>query len=370
MTRIAAEIARRALRPDPGRQGGGWGGGGLLVALLAVAFAVLLLLPLVVIQFLTGGMIGRFGAQGEDPWACGDQGASTTAQRDIPPDYMKLYLAASKKYGIPWPVLAGIGKVETNHGRSQLPGVASGENFAGAGGPMQFIADTWNRYGVDGNGDGEKDRYDPEDAIPAAGNYLKASGAPARMERAIFAYNHATWYVDMVLDQAGRYAKAGVKSVLTDSAVCDEDLAGVPEGVVGDLVARALAQRGKPYVWGATGPDAFDCSGLVYDAYRSVGVTLPRTTFGQWPMGPKVPEGKEQPGDLVFFNSGPGTGPDNPGHVGLVVGKNKMIEARCTRCGPVKTTTYENRDPLGFTRPLAHPNVKRQLERRVEAAAD
>jgi peptidoglycan DL-endopeptidase CwlO len=98
-------------------------------------------------------------------------------------------------------------------------------------------------------------------------------------------------------------------------------------------------------------------------AYRSVGLTIPRTTFGQWPFGVNVPEGEEQAGDLVFFNSGPGTGPSNPGHVGMVVSPGKMVEARCTLCGPIKVTSYKERTGIvGFTRPLQNPQVLAQLK--------
>lgn len=134
----------------------------------------------------------------------------------IPANYVKLYQAAGPKYGIPWYVLAGIGKVETDHGRSTLPGVSSGENFAGAGGPMQFLQATFNAYAVDGptidgqgelgRPDGKKSRYDPSDAIFSAANYLHASGAPADTRKAIYAYNHSWDYVDLVLSWAERYA--------------------------------------------------------------------------------------------------------------------------------------------------------------------
>ena len=87
--------------------------------------------------------------------------------------------------GCDWAVLAGIGKVECDHGRDPDPScTAEGAvNSAGAGGPMQFLASTWARYGVDGDGDGRVDRWDPADAIYAAANYLRASGAPGDYQR-------------------------------------------------------------------------------------------------------------------------------------------------------------------------------------------
>ncbi|MFC0860908.1 C40 family peptidase [Sphaerimonospora cavernae] len=124
--------------------------------------------------------------------------------------------------------------------------------------------------------------------------------------------------------------------------------------VVANAVGFALAQTGKPYRWGATGPGSFDCSGLVMKAYAAAGVRIPRTTFEQWPFGVRVPVGQEQPGDLVFFNSGPGSSSGRPGHVGIVVGDGKMVEARCTRCGPITVASYRSGRPVvGFTRPRA-----------------
>lgn len=148
-------------------------------------------------------------------------GASALARSDIPADYLALYQQAGQKYRLDWAILAAIGKIETDHGRSREPGVTSGVNSYGCcGGPMQFWVapphpNTWDQYGVDGNGDGRTDPYDPADAIPAAAHYLRASGAPQDWRRAIFAYNHATWYVNDVLDQAARYR--GSAPALTDA---------------------------------------------------------------------------------------------------------------------------------------------------------
>ncbi|MFC7731163.1 lytic transglycosylase domain-containing protein [Actinomadura keratinilytica] len=173
-----------------------------------------------------------------------NQPEASEEANSIPRNYLRLYQQAGQKYGIPWNVLAGIGKVETDHGRSNLPGVKSGENSAGAGGPMQFLQSTWNAYGVDGNGDGRKDRYDPEDAIPGAANYLKASGAPEDMRKAIFAYNHADWYVDDVLEWADKYAKGNFE-VGGDNGSAAECEPG-PQATGSYPPARS-APRGRPW---------------------------------------------------------------------------------------------------------------------------
>jgi membrane-bound lytic murein transglycosylase B len=112
-------------------------------------------------------------------------------------------------------VLAAVGKVESDHGRSRLPGVRSGWNTAGAAGPMQFgigvgrASNAWARYGADFDGDGRASVYDPGDAIPAAARYLCAAGAPRRLDRALYAYNHSWAYVAKVKTIAARYRTPG-----------------------------------------------------------------------------------------------------------------------------------------------------------------
>src|SRR3712207_4274030 len=100
------------------------------------------------------------------------------------------------EYGVRWEILAAINEIETDYGRNL------NVSYAGALGWMQFMPATWKAYGVDANGDGRKDPYNPVDAIFAAARYLKAAGADKDLRRAIFAYNHADWYVDSVLMRA------------------------------------------------------------------------------------------------------------------------------------------------------------------------
>jgi transglycosylase-like protein with SLT domain len=114
----------------------------------------------------------------------------------IPPFLLPIYQAAGIEYEVPWQVLAAINEIETDYGRNL--NVSS----AGAMGWMQFIPSSWKAYGVDANDDGRKDPYNPVDAIFAAGRYLKAAGAKQDLRRAIFAYNHANWYVDSVMLRA------------------------------------------------------------------------------------------------------------------------------------------------------------------------
>jgi hypothetical protein len=128
----------------------------------------------------------------------------------IPPFLLPIYQAAAMEYEVPWQVLAAINEIETDYGRNL--NVSS----AGAMGWMQFIPSSWKAYGVDANDDGRKDPYNPVDAIFAAGRYLKAAGAKDDLRRAIFAYNHADWYVDSVMLRA-------------------KLIGGLPEGLIGAI---------------------------------------------------------------------------------------------------------------------------------------
>jgi peptidoglycan DL-endopeptidase CwlO len=144
---------------------------------------------------------------------------------------------------------------------------------------MQFEPSTWALYGDGGN------IMDPADAIPAAARLLVANGAPGNLQQAIFTYNHSESYV----------------------------------------------QLGKPYLYGATGPGSFDCSGLAMMAYRAAGIIIPRASEEQWAFGTQIPASQVEPGDLVFFAGADGTA-TQPGHVGIVLNPaaHTMIDAYAT----------------------------------------
>ena len=129
--------------------------------------------------------------------------SSDDAYSGRPRSYRELYQAAARTCpGLSWTVLAAIGQVESNHGRN------AGVSSAGAMGPMQFLPSTWAYYKVDGDGDGVADITNPFDAVYGAAKYLCASGAGRggqSLYDAVFAYNHADWYVRLVLDLAARY---------------------------------------------------------------------------------------------------------------------------------------------------------------------
>ena len=263
---------------------------------------------------------------------------SALALRDIPPHYLRLYEQAAERYGLQWSVLAGIGKVECDHGRDSSPSctVEGAVNGAGAGGPMQFLASTWAVYGIDGDGDGRADRWDPADAIFGAARLLRAAGAPGNYGRAIFAYNHAQWYVDEVQRWARLYGarettesgalarevgtgpdlllagetRTPVRFISGTSAVLDPDdghVALIPVGVPAVVQAMLVAGNelqdlpygplGHPDPLGATQED---CSSTVnYVLYRS-GVRPLAEILGDNPLAQAYVEwGEPGPGRWV-----------------------------------------------------------------------
>jgi cell wall-associated NlpC family hydrolase len=277
-----------------------------LTRVLVAAAAALLLLPVLVIGAATGGI------QVSNP--------SQTATAEIPIEYLDLYEQAGVAFGIPWQLLAGIGKVECDHGQSPDPACSQEgvTNSAGAGGPMQFLAATWASYGLDADVDGRADRWDPVDAVFSAANYLRASGAPDNIPAAVYAYNHSQAYVNEVLGWANLYQE---QAAATDTTTTGADTGSTAAQLA---VAYALDQLGTPYRWGGDGPGGFDCSGLTQAAYAAAGIDLPRTAQAQYDAGPAVPTGMPlQPGDLVFF----GSSSSAVEHVGIVIGNGEMVDA-------------------------------------------
>jgi hypothetical protein len=139
---------------------------------------------------------------------------SRTARADIPAAYVRHYKRAARRCpGLPWAVLAAVGKVESDHGRARLPGVRSGANRAGAAGPMQLgiggrAGPTWQHYRLDADGDGAS-VYDPADATAAAADKLCFDGAPRHLDGALYAYNPSWAYVARVNRWAARYTSRG-----------------------------------------------------------------------------------------------------------------------------------------------------------------
>ncbi|HEV7640011.1 MAG TPA: lytic transglycosylase domain-containing protein, partial [Gaiellaceae bacterium] len=145
---------------------------------------------------------------------------------------LPIWQAAGQAYGIPWSVLAAINKVESNLGQNMGP------SSAGAIGWMQFMPDTWARWGTDANGDGVADPWNAEDAVYSAARYLAATGGTSDIAGAVFAYNHAQWYVDQVLQLAHQYDAGGTPFAnALDTA--QQQLGGAKQAVV-DANGRLL----------------------------------------------------------------------------------------------------------------------------------
>ncbi len=251
--------------------------GSVVIKVITAAGAAAVALPLLIIVLVTASPVPPTVTAAQTGLADATAGL---AEAGIPPAWLMWYMDAARTCpGLPWPVLAGIGEAGSDHGRSPLPGVHSGRSSRGAEGPMQVEPATFSAYAT--GPDRPLSPYDPADAIYTAAAALCAqgarSGSPSGIEQAVFAYNHARWYVTEVMSWAARYVAQGT---------------GQPASTVAaTAIAFAKAQLGKPYLWGAAGPDAYDCSGLVYAAYAAAGVRIARTTY-QWsrPSAPPLPK--------------------------------------------------------------------------------
>lgn len=253
--------------------------------------AALLFAPLILLLAAFGGL----------PEAARTTAASS-AIAEIPPDQLEVMQQVSLQTGIPWQILAAIAKVESDFGRNMAT------SSAGAIGYCQFMPATWAVYGGDGNGDGVADPYDFRDCIPAMGRYLVANGAPADLRRALYAYNHSWAYVEKVLAYAAVYGYVD------------------PSSIPARAVELARSRVGAPYVWGAQGPDAFDCSGLVLWVYQQLGLQVPRTAQQQFEWAVPIEPSQLQPGDLVFYENTYAS-PDRITHVGIYVGGGIAVMA-------------------------------------------
>ncbi|WP_037606750.1 C40 family peptidase [Streptacidiphilus rugosus] len=309
MTTVAARTA----------VGVGTGCGGALLLVAAATVTVLATL----LTLATGGLGGS-----------GVSAPSSAAVADIPAAMLTLYQqAAAACPGLPWTVLAAIGKVESDHGRAR-----DQVSSAGALGPMQFEPDTFASYirPVPPGGAAPPTPWDRTDAVYAASRLLCANGARGGRDipGAIYAYNHDHSYVTHVLDSARAYGAAPAAVTTSGPAA-------------GRALAYARSQLGVPYQWGAENPGrAFDCSGLTQAAYAAAGIPLPRTAQQQYDHGPKLPPGTAlQPGDLVFF----GTDTAHIVHVGIAATPTDMIDAPHTGA----RTRLEHIGPgmVGVTRP-------------------
>jgi len=215
-----------------------------------------------------------------------------------PPSLIPIYQAAGTRYDVPWTVLAAINYIETDYGGDLI--VSS----AGAIGWMQFIPATWAQYGISADGKGTPNPYDPADAIFSAARYLRANGASQDIQAAVFAYNHADWYVQEVLwtamlIQDAATGATGMPAMSADTAatsavvqlpgtatpvsaggaqaiVDPRDPSATPQAKVTAMLTTANLLNGLPYAYGGghsswTVSSGYDCSGFVSAVLHSAG---------------------------------------------------------------------------------------------------
>ncbi|MEU1850199.1 bifunctional lytic transglycosylase/C40 family peptidase [Streptomyces sp. NPDC019990] len=229
------------------------------------------------------------------------------------------------------------------------------QSHAAAQGIAQFIPGTWASHGVDGDGDGDRDVWDPKDAIPSAASYdcelasyVKNVGGN-QTENMLAAYN-AGAYAVIKYKGVPPYSETQnyVKRITSLTKSFAAPVGRVdPSRQAAGAIEYAQSKLGTPYLWGGTGTDEqggrFDCSGLTQAAYESVGIKLPRVANDQYNAGPHPARDELLPGDLVFFSDDL-TNSRAIRHVGIYVGGGYMIDAPRTgaviRFDPIDTPDY------------------------------
>ncbi len=231
---------------------------------------------------------------------------------------------------------------------------------AAAQGIAQFIPGTWQTHGIDGNGDGRRDVWDPADAIPSAASYdcelakyvKDVPGDPAH--NMLAAYNAGAYRVIRAGGVPAISETQNYVRIITTLAKSFEAPVGrvAPSRQAASAIYFAQEQLGKPYLWGGNGtPEQngrFDCSGLTKAAYHSVGIELPRVANDQWNAGPHPKRDELLPGDLVFFAHNLND-PRSIHHVGIYVGGGYMINAPYTGA-VIRFDKIDKPDYIGATR--------------------
>ncbi|WP_165985173.1 bifunctional lytic transglycosylase/C40 family peptidase [Streptomyces sp. YIM 98790] len=240
---------------------------------------------------------------------------------------------------------------------------------AEAQGIAQFIPGTWAVHGLDANGDGVADVWDPEDAIPSAASYdcslasyvKDVPGDP--VDNMLAAYNAGPYAVIRYqgvppYEETRNYVRiirAAEESFTARTGPGDGGDRLPPLRAAAGAVNFAQEHLGKPYLWGGEGTPEddgrFDCSGLTQAAYASVGIEIPRVANDQWNAGPHPSRDELLPGDLVFFATDLGDS-RSIHHVGLYVGGGYMINAPYTGA-VIRFDPIDGADYFGATRPVA-----------------
>ncbi|MEU8590264.1 bifunctional lytic transglycosylase/C40 family peptidase [Streptomyces sp. NPDC048664] len=226
---------------------------------------------------------------------------------------------------------------------------------AKAQGIAQFIPGTWATHGIDGNGDGVADVWDPRDAIPSAASYdcklaAEVKDVPGDPTANMLAAYNAGAYAVIKYGGVPPYGETRnyVKTITTLAQSFAAPVQRLsPSRQAAGAIYFAQKKLGTPYLWGGEGTadqgGRFDCSGLTQAAYASVGIRLPRVANDQYNAGPHPKRDELLPGDLVFFSKDP-TDSRAIHHVGIYVGGGYMIDAPRTgaviRFDPLDGTDY------------------------------
>jgi peptidoglycan DL-endopeptidase CwlO len=159
---------------------------------------------------------------------------------------------------------------------------------------------------------------------------MPVTRAAQTVQRSAFPGAYAKWEplaASLVSDLAG--ITGAIQECTPASAAAPGPAAALPPGVARTAIEFALGETGKPYVWGATGPGSYDCSGLMLRAFERAGIVLPRVSREQYRAGAHVPVAQAQPGDLLFWGYDT-QDPDTIHHVALYLGNGQMVEAQQT----------------------------------------
>ncbi|WP_431950900.1 NlpC/P60 family protein [Actinacidiphila sp. bgisy167] len=287
----------------------------------------------------------------------GGGGAVTLAQGAVPAAYQNLVQKWGNLCDAINPALLAAQLYQESgwNPRAQSPAQAQGI--------AQFIPGTWATHGVDGDGDGDRDVWDPADAIPSAASYdCTLAGyvkdVPGNLtENMLAAYNAGAY---RVIRSGGvpriRETQNYVRIITTLQKSFAAPVGPVaPSRQAAGAIYYAQQKLGTKYLWGGNGtPEQggrFDCSGLTKAAYHSVGIELPRVANDQWNAGPHPKRDELLPGDLVFFADDL-TDPRSIHHVGIYVGGGYMINAPYTGA-VIRFDRIDTPDYIGATRVTA-----------------
>ncbi|MFF7735928.1 MULTISPECIES: NlpC/P60 family protein [unclassified Streptomyces] len=310
-----------------------------IVAGVAISSALAFVMLLVVgVYLVAGNLVNGVGG-----------GARSLAKGSVP----TAYAALVEKWGNLCPAISPALLAAQLYQESGFNPRA--QSHAAAQGIAQFIPGTWASHGIDGDGDGDRDVWDPKDAIPSAASYdcelasyvKKVGGNPT--ENMLAAYNAGAY---AVIKYGGvppyNETRNYVKRITTLSESFAAPVGRVdPSEQAAAAIEYAQKKLGTPYLWGGTGTaeqgGRFDCSGLTQAAYETVGIKLPRVANDQYNAGPHPSRDELLPGDLVFFSDDL-TNSRAIRHVGIYVGGGYMIDAPRTgaviRFDPIDTPDY------------------------------